>query len=46
MKQSNKPKNRIATDKQLRYFGSTTQYNINRKTIRFIQDVSAEHREI
>ena len=25
-------------------FGSTTQYNMNRKTIRFILAVSAEHR--
>ena len=27
-------------------FGSTTQYNMNRKTIRLILAVSAEHREI
>ena len=46
MKQSNKPINRIATDKQLRYFGSTTQYNMKRKTTRFILDVSAKHRKI
>ena len=26
------------------YFGSTTQYNMNRKNIRFILAVSAEHR--
>ena len=28
-----------------RYFSSTTEYNINRKTIRFILAVSAEHRK-
>ena len=31
--------------KSIPQFGTTTQYNMNRKTIRFILAVSAEHQE-
>ena len=35
---------KIQLNQAYRHFGSTTQYNMNRKTIRFILAVSAEHR--